>query len=184
MQRELKILLSSYALFGLAAGMFGPIYAVFVEQIGGDLLTAGAAYAAFSFAAGILIFIISRWEDHVKHKEKLVVVGYFVMTLGYLGYIMIRTPLDLFVVQAVLGVGNAILSPAWDAIYSKRLDKGRYASEWGIWESMNYIVIALAALIGGFLANVFGFRFIFVIMFILSFFGFLISLLFLYGKKK
>ena len=43
MQRELKILLASSMLIQLATGMFGPIYAVFVEQIGGNLLTAGTA---------------------------------------------------------------------------------------------------------------------------------------------
>ena len=51
MQRKLKILLFASALFMLAGGLFGPIYAVFVEEIGGDLLTAGGAYAAFSIAA-------------------------------------------------------------------------------------------------------------------------------------
>ena len=43
MKRKLKILLMASALLMLAGGLFGPIYAVFVEQIGGDLLTAGGA---------------------------------------------------------------------------------------------------------------------------------------------
>jgi len=184
MQRELKLLLSSSALFLLAGGLFGPIYAVFVEQIGGDLLTAGGAYAAFSVVAGILIFFISRWEDHVRHKEKLVVGGFGLSCLGFLGYLFIQSPFDLFVVQIIFGVGEAFGTPAFDGLYSNHLDRGKFVSEWGLWESMHYIVIALAAIIGGFLANLFGFRFIFVIMFALSLLGLLVSSLLLVRTRK
>jgi drug/metabolite transporter (DMT)-like permease len=75
MNRTIKTLLATDSLFVLAAGMLGPIYAIFVERIGGDILEAGGAYAAFSLASGILIFLISKWEDHVRHQEKLVVIG-------------------------------------------------------------------------------------------------------------
>lgn len=184
MQRELKILLWSNALFALAAGMFGPIYAVFVEQIGGDLLTAGGAYAAYSIAAGILIFFIGRWEDHIRHQEKLVVGGFALSCLGFLGYLLIQTPFDLFIVQMILGLGQAIVTPAFDGLYTKHLDKGRFASEWGLWESSNYIVVATAAVIGGYLANVFGFRFIFVIMFFISLIGLAVSVMLLQRKRK
>jgi MFS family permease len=184
MQRELKILLWSNALFALAAGMFGPIYAVFVEQIGGDLLTAGGAYAAYSIVAGILIFFISRWEDHVRHQEKLVVAGFALSCLGFLGYLLIQTSIDLFIVQIILGLGQAINIPAYDGLYSKHLDKGKFASEWGLWESSNYIVVAVAALIGGYLANIFGFRFIFLIMFVISLIGLAVAVMLLPRKRK
>ena len=183
MQRELKILLLASALSMLAGGLFGPIYAVFVEEIGGDLLTAGAAYAAFAIAAGILVFFISRWEDHVKHQEKLVVIGYFLSSIGFLGYLLIKTPLHLFIVQIILGIGEAVGIPAYDGLYSKHLDKGKFVSEWGLWESMYYIVLGISALIGGFLANIYGFKLLFTIMFILSILG-LIASTFLVVKKK
>ncbi|MCK4670785.1 MAG: MFS transporter [Nanoarchaeota archaeon] len=182
MRKELKILLLASSLFMLAGGLFGPLYAVFVEDIGGDLLTAGGAYAAFSIAAGVLIFIISRWEDHVKHQEKFIIIGYALSCLGYLGYIFVQVPLHLFLVQIVFGVGEAIGVPAYDGLYSKFLDKGRYISEWGVWESMAYIVTGVAAIIGGLLASLYGFRLLFVIMFIASLAGLAISI-FLISKK-
>ncbi len=183
MQKELRILLFSSALFILAGGLFGPIYAVFVERIGGDLLTAGGAYSAFAIAAGVLLFFISRWEDHVKHQEKLVVLGYLFSAAGFLGYLMIRNPIDLFIVQIIFGLGEAIGTPAFDGLYSKHMDRGKFISEWGMWESMNLILTGVAAIAGGFLATVYGFRSLFVLMFILSIFGLLASTL-LFTRKK
>ncbi|RMF54973.1 MFS transporter [Candidatus Woesearchaeota archaeon] len=184
MQRELKILLFSSALFMLAGGLFGPIYAVFVEEIGGDLLTAGTAYALFALAAAILIFVISRWEDHVKHQEKLVVAGYVLSCSGFLGYLLIREPVHLFIVQIIFGIGEAVGTPAFDGLYSKHLDKGKFASEWGLWESLQWVVTAVAAALGGFLADLYGFKLLFIIMFLLSLMGLFVSVFLLIKKEK
>ncbi len=184
MQKELEILLLSSALFMLAGGLFGPIYAVFVEEIGGDLLTAGAAYSMFAIAAGILIFFISRWEDHVKHQEKLVVIGFVLSCTGFFGYTLIRNPFDLFMVQIIFGVGEAIGTPAYDGLYSRYMDKGKFVSEWGLWESLRWIVIGASAIVGGFLANIYGFRFLFMIMFIISVLGLIVSFSLIFLKRK
>ena len=72
--------------------------------------------------------------------------------------------MQLFAVQLVLGIGTAVGLPAFDAMYTKNLDKGKYASEWGAWESMNYITAALAASLGGVIAALFGFTVLFAMM--------------------
>ena len=184
MKKTLKILLSTAAVSLLAGGLFGPIYAVFVKEIGGDLLTAGTAYATFAIAAGVLIFFISRWEDHVKHKEKLVIGGYALGCIGFIGLLLVKKPMDLFIVQIIFGVAEAIGTPAYDGLYSKFLDKGKYASEWGMWESMNWIVLGIAAATGGAIAHTYGFRTLFMIMLVLSIIGLVISFSLLKKKKK
>jgi len=179
MRKVMKILLFTSVFFMFAGGMFGPIYAVFVKNIGGDLLTAGGAYAAFSIAAGILLLLLGKWEDRIKHKEKLVILGYGLSCLGFLGYLFIQETIHLFIVQIIFGIGEAINSPAYDAIYSRLLERGKFASQWGIWEGLQYIVVAVAALVGGYLASLYGFRFIFMIMFGLSVVGLISSSLLL-----
>ena len=176
MNRILKTLLEADGFFILAAGLLGPIYAIFVERIGGNILDAGGAYAAFALASGTLLFLISRWEDHIKHKEKIVVLGYGLGSVGILGYLFISSPIHLFVVQAILGVAEAIIYPAYDALYSVCLDRGKFASEWGLYESMRAIITAIAALSGAFVAELFGFNSLFMIMFIFSLAGLFISM--------
>lgn len=175
MQRELKTLLLASSMFMLAGGLFGPIYAIFVEEIGGNLLDAGIAYSAFAIASGALIFFISRWEDHIKHQEKLVVAGYVLSCLGFIGYLLIRNPIDLFLVQIIFGMGEAVGTPAYDGLYSKHLEKGKFVSEWGLWESMSYMIIGVSAASGGFLATLYGFRFLFMVMLCLSLLGLVVS---------
>ena len=183
MNRILKYLLLAESFSLLAAGLFGPIYAIFVESIGGDILEAGGAYAAFSLAAGVMIFLISRWEDHVRYKEKLIILGHVIGSFGILGYLFIQNPLHLFIVQVVLGLSEAVTSPAFDGIYSKCLDRGKFTSEWGLYDSVDYITAAISAAAGGAIASFFGFHTLFIIMFVLSLGSVLVSVKIYYLNK-
>ncbi len=176
MNRKLKFLLGASGMSITAGALIGPIYAVFVEQIGGDLLDAGGAYGVYAGVAAILTFLFSRWEDHVRHQEKLVVLGYALGCIGFLGYMFIRNPLELFLVQMIFGVADSIKDPAYDGLYSKFLDKGKFVSEWGLWETMYYMVTAVAATVGGFVATFWGFGALFTLMFLFSFVGLLVSM--------
>lgn len=184
MNKELKILLTSFSLIILAGGLFGPLYAVFVENIGGGLISAGGAYSFFSISAGVLMFLMGKWEDRVKHQEKLVVVGYLLSSFGFLGYLFIDRPIELFIVQIILGVAEAMWMPAFDSLYTRNLDKGKFASEWGIWDSLYFIIGGISAAAGGVIAKMYGFKFLFVVMFLLSLSGFVVSLSLLIKNKN
>lgn len=177
MKNTLKILLWSSVFLNLSAGLFGPIYAVFVEQIGGDLLTAGGAYASFSIALGVLVYFLGKWEDKIKHQENLIIWGRLLTVIGTAGYLLIKAPIHLFAVQITLGIAQALTIPAFDSLYSKNLQKGRFASQWGSWEAMTSIVIGIAAIVGGLIAKEFGFKPLFIIMTIIALIALIISLL-------
>jgi MFS family permease len=179
MMKWLKVLLLADFFMILAMGMLTPIYAIFVEEIGGDILSASGAWAMFTFTAGLLIWLLARYQDKarqhgVPHK-RFISLGYLIRCLAFLGYFFVADKFQLFAVQALLGIGVATSVPAYDSLYSRLLSKGRYASEWGAWEGMNLIVAAIAAVIGGFVANYFGFKTLFLAMFVLSVVGLVIS---------
>ena len=86
-------------------------------------------------------------------------------------------------VQIIFGISTAIGTPAFDSLYSKNLQKGKFASQWGTWESMYAITVGIAAIIGGLIAQTYGFKVLFIVMLIISILSF-ISSLFLIKKRK
>ncbi|EKE06880.1 MAG: hypothetical protein ACD_18C00249G0015 [uncultured bacterium] len=183
MKQGIKILLISDSWINLSLGMIGPIYAIFVEEIGGDILDASWAYSVYMITAGVVMYLLSKWEDRAKHKEKFVVLGYALTSIACLSYIFVYNQATLLFTQVLLGLSVAILSPAFDAIYSHYVKVKEEASNWGLWEALSFIVTGLAAVIGGYMANMFGFRTLFIVMFVISLFGALNSIR-LYNKKK
>ena len=183
MKKWLKILLFAdlFSMVGMA--MITPIYAIFVQQIGGDILDASSAWATFAFVSGILMYLIGKWEDRKKYHQQTLVAGYGLQAIGFLGYLYVGSVAQLLIVQSILGIATAISTPTFDALYSAFLDKGKYATEWSMWEGMNMIVTAIAALIGGVIAEYLGFRVLFVIMATIGGIGTIVSLTLLKSKK-
>ena len=149
--------------------MLGPIYALFVEKVGGDLMDASIAGSIFALVAGLTSLVSGKYSDKVKENELIVVLGYSIMGLGFLLYFWVNTIIFLFIVQAIIGFGEAIYSPAFDAVYSRHLDGHKSGTQWGAWESMNYFTTAIGAIVGGGLVTLFGFQILFVIMAMLCF---------------
>lgn len=175
MNTELKILNSASAFSVFAAGLFAPFYAVFVKEIGGGAFIAGSSYSIYAVAAGLLILASSKLENEMFDTQKLVVLGYLLSTVGFFGYLLVGNPLQLFAVQVVVGLATAVRSPAFDEVYSRNLDEGKYAYEWGIWESMYWIVSGLSAIVAGYVIQNFGFETLFLMMGSMSLIGTIVS---------
>lgn len=171
LDKTTRILLGTNGLILVAGAMLGPIYAMFVEEVGGSLLDASYAFAIFATAAGITSILSGRISDKVKENTHIVVIGYGIMGVGFLGFLLVHTIWTLLVMEMVIGFGEAIYAPAFDSIYSKHLARHRFGRGWGMWEAMNYFTTAFGAIAGGVLVTLFGFNTIFVIMGLLCFMG-------------
>lgn len=178
MSKVARLLLLTDALYMLAGALLGPIYALFVKDIGGDLLEASSTFAIFMLTAGVVTFFLARWEDKEKHKKKFVIVGYGLGAVGYFGYTFVNSTTSLFLVQAILGLSVALKDPAYDALFSE-VSKRHLALAWGEWESMDYFVFGVGALLGGFVAARFGFLLLLWCMFGASLLSFVLSVFFL-----
>lgn len=176
-----KILLLSDAFFLLSGGLLGPIYALYVQKIGGDLLDASTTFAIFMITAGIVVFLLGMWEDKARHQKKFVIAGYGIAVIGSLGYLFVTSTMGLFVVQAILGLAVAMKDPAYDALFSS--SQKHLALAWGEWEAVDYVALGIGAFLGGLIASQFGFHVLLSCLFGLSVIAFMISLLLLKFKK-
>lgn len=176
MTSQRNTLLLANSLINISLGLLGPIYALFVADIGGDVLNASWAYAVYMCSAGVITYILGKWEDHYNHKEKFVFVGYLILAMGCLSYLFVSSQAMLLFTQALLGLGIAIAAPSFDALYALHTTKDKEASDWAMWESLNNIVLAVSAVLGGYIVSLYGFDALFVCMSILAFFGALMTL--------
>ncbi len=159
-----KILLNSTYLWYFGAGMLGPLFAVFTQKIGGDILEISWAWATYLIISGILIIIMGKISDNFASKEKLMVAGYALNTIFTFGYLFVSTPIHLFIVEAGLGIATAIAWPTWDALYAKYEDKKHDGYTWGLAAGGEFLMNGLALVAGGFIVEIFSFTALFIIM--------------------
>lgn len=160
----IKILLFTNSLILLCSYMLGPIYALFVVDIGGDIMDAGLTVSVYALAAALTTLISGIYADKVKENELIIVLGYSILAISFLLFFFVTNIWMLFLVQALFGIGEAIYSPAFNAIYSKHLSKGNAGKEWGYWEVMQYLVYIIGAAMGAYLVQSWGFGPVFIIL--------------------
>lgn len=168
----------------LARNLFGPVYAVFVTTvIHGDLQDSGIALAISTGVVGLLIVVSGRVASKY-HTEKLqMVIGYAGAALVYLGFIIIKTPTQLFILEAISGLASAIELPASTGLFSSVQDENKHSKGWGDYFGFMSCISAIALLMSGVVAQRFGFHALFLTMFSLQLLGMFFALYLLRFKE-
>lgn len=162
--RAIRAMLIADALMLTAVAMLAPIYALFVEKVGGDIMAAGITAAALALGSGIVSLWSGSLIDRMRDKRLLLVGSGLAMAAGFMGYAVADSVWFLASVQVVMGIARAVHSTAYDALYTRHLDKDREGEEWGAWEALNYFTEAGGALLGSLIVVRFGFPTLFVLM--------------------
>jgi hypothetical protein len=153
-----KVLVSAFTLSMFAEGVILPIYAVFVQRIGGNILDAGNAMGIFLITQGAFTVAIHRLRWSARARVVLMVAGWTIWLAGIASYLLISNILMLFVTQILTAAGNALADPAFDQELADHTDQNLKEYEWGLWEGSKDLIDGVAAIIGAFIAQRLGFR--------------------------
>jgi len=158
-------LLAASLVANFADSLFGPLYAVYVQNIGGDILDVGSTIALYSIATGLLIILVGKFADRLS-KELLTTIGFALGALGTLCYLVIDTPLELYVLQILFAVSTALLSAPLTALFAKNIDEKKAGLLWALEGGGNKMLLGFGLLIGTFVTYRFGFATVFIIIFL------------------
>ena len=159
-----------------AYGLLGPIFAIFIEEriVGGNEAVAGIAAGIYLFARSALQVPIANYLDK-KRGEKddfwMMFIFSVLMAVVPLMYLVIDTPVQLYIVQFVYGFFTAFTYPAYMAIFTRHIDRDKEGTEWGVYSTLTDIASATFAVIGGYLAVSAGFPVLVTVVVTLSVIG-------------
>jgi len=168
LSKTTKILLVGANIWYFGEGMLGPLFAVFAERVGGDILDITWAWAIYLVMTGIFYIISGKLISGKKYKAVVIVFGYGLNALFTFGYLFVSNPLQLFFVQAGLGLAEAIGTPAWDALYAQNVNREADTYAWGLASGQSQIVTGLAVVGGGLIVHYASFNTLFIMMGILQ----------------
>ena len=165
----IRILTYSDVLIISGWGLVGPIFAVYItSQIpGGNLELIGLSTAVFLVLKSFLQIPVAKLIDRRRGEIDdmlIMAAGSLIISLVPFLFLKIRTPLELLLVQALHGIGGALITPGWCAIFTRHIDIHQEAEEWSIYNSTTNLGAALAGALGGFLAEKFGFQLLYLII--------------------
>lgn len=174
-----RFLIISDVLIVGAAGMLAPLFALFIEGyiVGGDELVVSVATGIYLISRSLVQIPVAAFIDKIKGEKDdyaLMIVFSILMALIPLLYLIIKTPLQLYLIQVLLGLFTAITYPSYMAIFTRHVDKNKEGTEWGIYYTLTDLGGAALAFLGGYVASLYGFTHLIILVSALSLLGALV----------
>lgn len=164
LNKALRILFVSNAVFVFAGTLLGPLYAVYVQSIGGGILSISSSWAVFLIASTVFTILVGKFFGGLKEMRTLFAIGFLVRAVAWFSYIFVGSVTGLLVIQMLLGLGEALGTPSFGVLLNKHLDKKVALAELSEWQIMSNMVVAGATLVGGWLVSMSGFNYLFGVM--------------------
>jgi MFS transporter, DHA1 family, multidrug resistance protein len=171
--KALRTLYTYNGIFVFAGALFGPLYAVYVQEIRADVTAVSLSWGVFLISTTLFTFIVSKFGDHVKEKEYLLLSGFLIRALVWALYIFADSITFLIILQILLGIGESLGTPGFNALIADHIDKKREVEEFADLSIIFNLASALAVILGGLIVAKYGFPILFSIMSLLALASFL-----------
>lgn len=168
MSKHAAVLVWSSNLWNFGDGLLGPLFTVFAQGIGGNILDITWAWGVYLVTMGVGVIIVGHISNHVS-KLHLLVAGYLLATICTFGYLLVHSSEMLFIVQGGLGVATALANPTYLALFARYSAGAGEGSAWGWADGRDKIAIGLAVFAGGIIVNRAGFEVLFLAMGVMQF---------------
>ena len=176
MNMVIRMLILSDIVWNSAVGLLGPIFAIFIVGFveGATVAVAGVAASIYLVVKSVAQIPAASIIDRIRGEKDDFWILFFGSLAGALipiFYLLVQTPLQLYIVQFFYGLIIAFTYPSYMAIFTRHVDKDKIGTEWGIYFTLNDFGGAIAASIGGVLAQSVGFHALIVAVVIISILG-------------
>lgn len=164
LNKIIKYLVLSDLIFYTGWGLISPIFAIFILDsiIGGTAFVVGMSAAINLVVRSVLRIPFGIAADKSQRTSyHLMFWGLLVSAFIPIGYIYASTPMNLYIMQGVLGAALAMSTAGWTCLYSRHMDKGKESTEWGVDAVAVGLGPGIAAALGGLAVTYFSFNVVF-----------------------
>jgi MFS family permease len=156
--------LISSCLWFFGEGLLGPLFSVYAEKIGGDMLDITWAWGAYLIATGVFYFLVGKWIEKSRYKMEVMVIGYALNALLTFCYLWVHSTMQLFIIQVGLGIAEALSTPVWETLFATNIDDDDNSFYWSLATGHGHLMSGIAIVIGGLIADLISFRALFITM--------------------
>ncbi len=169
-----------FSMFGTVTGVgiVVPLLPVYATHLGASGLYIALIFAAFSISRSILLPYFGRFSDK-KGRKPFIIAGLFAYTVVASLYMLSNRVESLIGVRFIQGIASAMIMPAVQSYVGDITPPQREGFTMGLFNMSMFLGLSIGPLIGGVIRDKFSLNMSFASMGLLTFMGFLVSLLLL-----
>jgi len=155
----MKMLMLSDIFVLTGFGLIQPILAIFINDgvTGGNMLTAGIASALFLLTKSLVQLPFGKYIDGHARKMQWLMIGTLLMALVPIIYVTAHSIYQVYLAEAIYGLGSGLAYPTWLGLWSANLDKGKESFQWSIYSTSTGLGTAATGAAGAAISTLLGF---------------------------
>jgi MFS family permease len=159
MNKTMRLLMLSDVFVLTGFGLIQPILAIFIngDVAGGTVLTAGLASTIFLVVKSLVQLPFGRYIDSHTRKMRWLMVGTLLMASVPILYLSADNIYQIYLAEAIYGLGSGLAYPTWLGLWSINMDKGKESFQWSIYSTSTGLGTAATGTLGAAVASVLGF---------------------------
>ncbi len=164
-----------------------PIFGIYVTSlVGGTVDVAATAYSIYLVSRVIFELVSGRYlvKKAIAYKFLLTILGMAIISLSYVGLAYSQLIIQIYIFYGMIGLGIGLATPAKNALFSSHLTPDNDTSQWSNLDASVFLSMALAAVVGGFIARVYGFETLFLVAAVVNLVGIIPYLIYIKHWKK
>jgi len=175
---SIKLLTFISTSVNMADGFIAPIFAIFITQkiAPGEIAVVGYAIAIYWFVKSVLQLPLAKFLDKTDGERddyQAMLIGGALFVLAPLLYMLIQNIFQLYLLQVFLAVCASLYVVPWASIFTRHVDRFRIGFEWSLNSSALGFGLMAATALGGYLAQNFGYNYVFILASIFNFIAFI-----------
>ncbi|MBI4732991.1 MAG: MFS transporter [Chloroflexi bacterium] len=158
----LIILLISMIAANIGGQMWGPLMPLYVQDLGADIGQIGLFFT-LAMIAPLLFQILGGWLSDATGRVRAMAIGSVAGLAGYLVFVVSPSWGWLLLGMVGLSVATSFVGPSFQALVAEESAEETRGRVFSITQGVFMIVGVIGAPLGGFLADRFGFRWMFAV---------------------
>lgn len=156
------LFLIAMILANVGGNMYGPLLPLYLEDLGAGIAQIGLFFT-LAQVIPLALQILGGWISDTIGRLRAIAFGSIAGVFAYVALILSPTWQWLLLASAFLAIGSSLVGPSFDAFIAENSSEENRAKVFGITQALFMIVSVIGPVLGGWLAGMFGFKFMFLI---------------------
>ncbi|MFP4345124.1 MAG: MFS transporter [Anaerolineales bacterium] len=160
--RPLMVFMFTMVLANISSRMYGPLLALYLQSMGAGVSQVGLFFTLSSIVP-LAFQILGGWLSDVLGRLQAVAIGSLAGLAGMLVYLLAPGWEWMLLGAAAASVAGAFVAPSFQAFVAEQSSEENLGRVYGLSESIFMIVGIVGPPLGGFLADNYGFKVLFMV---------------------
>ncbi len=161
LNNTLKLFMTAMVLANIAGNMYGSLLPLYLKELNASVVQVGLFFT-LSRIIPLVLQILGGWISDTLGRLRSIAMGSVAGVISYFALILAPTWQWILLAEGLGAVTRSLIGPSFSAFIAEQSEEENRARVFGVTESIFMLVVIIGPPLGGWVADAYGFKIMFV----------------------